>query len=392
MATAKKLPSGSWRVRVFDYTDTDGKKHYKSFTCDDTSAKGKRKCEAMAAEWAVEKEKLSSDISDYTFDKCMEMYIEERSKVLSPASIRKYKTIRNELGELGKYKIVDLNQDIVQRYVNDIATRLSPKTVRDRYGFIISVINRYAPRIIINATLPKQQKVQRYIPSEDDIKKLFAAVKGTDMELPVQLGSICMMRRGEICALSKDDFHGNTIHVHKTMVMNDKAEWVVKSPKSYAGDREIVVPDEIVYNFMDLPQKTLGITPNIITSKFDHLLKDADLPHFRFHDLRHFGASARHSLNIPDAYTMQSGGWGNDRVLKEVYRHTLSDAEKKMNDLVLEYYDDFLGKEKFEYEDVYNAFLLIDDWCKKTGKSMEQLKTFVEEKKKEYDTKYDTKK
>ena len=40
----------------------------------------------------------------------------------------------------------------------------------------------------------------------------------------------------------------------------------------------------------------------------------------------------------------------------------------------------------------YNAFLIIDDWCKKTGKDMEQLKSFVNEKKKEYDTKYDTKK
>lgn len=156
------------------------------------------------------KRKITSDVSDYAFDKCKEMYIEERSKVLSPASIRKYKTTRNELAELGEYKIKDLNQDIVQRYINDIATLLSPKTVRDRYGFIVSVIKRYSPRTIINATLPKQQKVQRYVPSEDDIKKLFAAVKGTDMELPVQLGSICMMRRGETCALSKDDFHGAT--------------------------------------------------------------------------------------------------------------------------------------------------------------------------------------
>ena len=32
MATAKKLPSGSWRCLVYDYTDTSGKRHYKSFT------------------------------------------------------------------------------------------------------------------------------------------------------------------------------------------------------------------------------------------------------------------------------------------------------------------------------------------------------------------------
>lgn len=58
MATAKKLPSGSWRCRVYSHTEevllpdrsVKEKKIYKSFTCDDPSAKGKRKCEKMAAE------------------------------------------------------------------------------------------------------------------------------------------------------------------------------------------------------------------------------------------------------------------------------------------------------------------------------------------------------
>ena len=73
MATAKKLPSGSWRCLVFSHyenvVDKDGKpvidpktkkqkqkRIYKSFTCDDPSARGKRKVEAMAAEWADNKE------------------------------------------------------------------------------------------------------------------------------------------------------------------------------------------------------------------------------------------------------------------------------------------------------------------------------------------------
>jgi hypothetical protein len=34
MAKAQKLPSGNWRVRVLDYTDSLGKRHMKSFTAD----------------------------------------------------------------------------------------------------------------------------------------------------------------------------------------------------------------------------------------------------------------------------------------------------------------------------------------------------------------------
>lgn len=34
MAKAKQLPSGNWRVQVYDYTDSIGKRHYKSFTAE----------------------------------------------------------------------------------------------------------------------------------------------------------------------------------------------------------------------------------------------------------------------------------------------------------------------------------------------------------------------
>ena len=56
MATAKKLPSGSWRCLVYDYTDENGKRIYRSFTSDDPSPAGKRKAEALAAQYAAEKE------------------------------------------------------------------------------------------------------------------------------------------------------------------------------------------------------------------------------------------------------------------------------------------------------------------------------------------------
>ena len=73
MATAKKLPSGSWRCQVFSHFEEqiqpDGtvkkKRIYKSFTCDDPSTRGKRKCEAEAAAWAADKEQFSG-IHEYS--------------------------------------------------------------------------------------------------------------------------------------------------------------------------------------------------------------------------------------------------------------------------------------------------------------------------------------
>ena len=48
MAKAKKLKSGNWRVLVYEYTDEQKKRHYKSFT-----APTKKEAEYMAADYAL---------------------------------------------------------------------------------------------------------------------------------------------------------------------------------------------------------------------------------------------------------------------------------------------------------------------------------------------------
>ena len=60
MATAKKLPSGSWRVRVYTGT-VDGKKKYTSTTADT-----KKKAELMAAQYSLQ-EKMD-DVVKAIFD------------------------------------------------------------------------------------------------------------------------------------------------------------------------------------------------------------------------------------------------------------------------------------------------------------------------------------
>lgn len=347
MAKAKKLPSGSWRCLVFSHyeyiTDKDGKQKkkrvYESFTCDDPSPAGKRKCEADAARFADEKEQKNLSSYKFTFKEALEEYITERSQILSPASIRKYKSMQKNFADLDSIKLKDFSQSSVQIFINKMAATKSAKTVKDYHGLITAVLNRYQPDKVLQTTLPKKEHVERIIPTEEEIKLLIKFVKGTEMEVPIYLGAFGMMRRGEIAALKKDDIENNIIHVSKTMVLSDTNKWIVKAPKSYAGDRYVMVPQFVIDAFMALPGNGIEMTPNIITSRFEHSLNQAGIIHFRFHDLRHYSASIQHALGIPDAYIMQSGGWGNDRVLKEVYRHTLSDTRKKMSNIAVDYFE-----------------------------------------------------
>ena len=86
MATAKKLPSGSWRVQVLAGYDASGKKIQKSFT-----APTKWEAEKMADEYKRYKKEKPTDKQ---VGKIIDEYIEIKSNVLSPTTIRGYKAIR----------------------------------------------------------------------------------------------------------------------------------------------------------------------------------------------------------------------------------------------------------------------------------------------------------
>lgn len=333
MPTAKKLPSGSWRCQVFNYTDTNGKRHYESFT-----AETKKEAEYMAAEFTLTKHQKSK--TSTTFGAALDEYIKNRSDVLSPASIRKYMSkSRNFPDKLMNKKLKDITPDFIQELINEEAKGHSPKTLRDTHGLISAVLKHNRINIMLNTALPKKVRPDMTMPSDNDIKSLLTSVADTDMEIPIYLATFGAMRRGEISALEDSDIEGNVIHISKTMVLSESGNWIVKSPKSFAGDRYIQIPQFVSDKLNGITGHITNLTPNKITSRFSHILASAGIQHFRFHDLRHYNASISHALGVPDAYIMQSCGWGSDRVLKEVYRHALGDRRKDMNLIAINHFE-----------------------------------------------------
>lgn len=341
MATAKKLPSGSWRCQVYSHTEeilqNDGtvkkKRIYKSFTSDVLGSKGKRLAEQAAAEWAAEKENTYS-LQNITFGKALEQYIKSRETILSPRTIMDYRRIRkNEIQSLMNIKISVITQEDIQRAINLESQYHAPKTVRNTHGLISAVMHIYRPNFALNTVLPKKVRPDIYIPTEEEIKCLLKYVSGTDMELPILLAAFGPMRRGEICALHSKDISGNVVHVRSNMVLDTNRNWIIKSPKSYAGDRYIDYPDFVARLWVGIEGRITQYNPNNITDKFSMILKQAGINHFRFHDLRHYSASIQHALGIPDSYIMMRGGWGNDGTLKSVYRHALADVSSEMNSI-----------------------------------------------------------
>lgn len=350
MPTAKKLKSGSWNCMVFSHYEealqSNGtikkKRIYKSFTCSDPSPKGKRKCEQEATLWALNKENELPQQNRLTFAEALDQYIESRKNVLSPTSIRDYlNTRKNHVPSLMPLYITDITQNDIQKAINIESIKLSPKTVRNIHGLISAVMHVYRPEFALNTALPKKVRTELTIPTEEAVKRLLRACSGTELELPILLAVFGPMRRGEICALHSDDINGNIVHVHRNMVLQTReggSRYIIKTPKSYAGDRYIDYPDFVAKHFKGKKGKLIELNPDQITDKFNKLLKKNDIPHFRFHDLRHYSASVQHALGVPDAYIMQRGGWDDDGTLKAIYRHALAEKSQSMDSITNDYF------------------------------------------------------
>lgn len=337
MATAKKLPSGSWRCLVYDYTDDSGKRVYRSFTSEDPSPAGKRKAEALAAQYAVEKEQKQH--CSLTFGEAFDNYIKDRESVLAVSTIREYKrTKRVDLAEFDHVPLEDITQKRIQEFINRKARDKSPKTVRNIHGLITAVLKNYLPSLAIHTTLPQKVLPTLYIPTDEDIRTLLEHIDDEDMMIAVLLAAFGPLRRSEICGLEDTDFNGNIAHIQRAVVLDENKQWVDKTTKSVAGNRYVPLPDFVMDRISGRTGRIIHLKPNQISDRFIDLVARSELPHFRFHDLRHYCASIQHALGIPDAYIMQRGGWGSDTVLKQVYRHALSDKSEEMNNIANDHF------------------------------------------------------
>lgn len=344
MAKAKKLPSGNWRVLVYDGLDADKKRKYISFTAD-TAAEA----EYMALEYTLKKKRADKP-ENLTVGEAIDRYIESKDAVLSPSTIRGYKGIRkNNIQGIMNLRLNKINQDIIQREFNNEAKSRSPKSLRNIHTLLSTVLKIYYPDFILRTTLPQKEKIDIYMPTKEEMKLLLNDVTGTEMELPVLLSMCLGLRRSEICGLTWDgvDFKNNTIRIRQAQVINSDGEWVMKNTKSYTSNRTITLNNTLIKKLSNQDDQTgavVKLAPNVITQRFERIVKRLGMPNFRFHDLRHYNASVMLALNIPDKYAMERMGHATNNILKNVYQHTMDNEKEKINTIVDNYFDELIDE------------------------------------------------
>ncbi len=312
----EKLPSGSYRIR----------KMYKGKTYTVTFDYKPTQKEAMQA-MAEELDKVQEKRLEMTFEVAAKEYIESRKSVISPSTVRGYYgIIRQTPKSFLDMNVHDITAMDVQKEINRYSKDHSPKSVRNYHGFISAVLGVFCPNLKLTTTLPQKRKNEPYIPTNEDIKKILDHAKDTQFEIPIILACYGM-RRSEICALRPEDIDGDVVTINKALVQDENKEWVVKSTKTTASTRSIIIPSELAEKIKKQGYVYDG-HPSKISDYLSRTQKKLGIEHFSIHKLRHYFASKMSALNVPEADILKMGGWETDHVMKSVYRHSMMEKEE----------------------------------------------------------------
>lgn len=313
----EQLPSGKYRATMMK----NGKRYRITYDLKPT----KRQAEADLYD-LISKEPTSPH-HGLTFKEAAAKYVDMKSNVLSPNTVREYSLTCSRLSEwFNNMPIGQISQIEINKQINELASTKTPKTVRNYHGFISAVLGTFKPEMKIYTTLPQKRKIEPYIPTDEDVKRLLSAIEGTEFYIPVILACYGM-RRGEICALTVDDIEGDVVHIRSALAIDSAKNKVMKSTKTTESERDIMIPMEIADLIRQQGYVYQG-HPNSISKCMERVEKNLGIPHFSIHKLRHYFASKL--LTITDSKTVQAlGGWKTDNVLKTVYAHSLKEEQEK---------------------------------------------------------------
>ena len=331
MAKATKLPSGNYRVQAT--VMLNGQKIKRSFT-----APTARQAENEAYQWQEHCRMIGQDSSQMTFKEAAEDYISNNKGDLSATTVREYERIlNNDFESIANKKLISIN-NVMLNSIKISMSHLSAKTIKNRLGFARRIFNVYYPAFIWNVSNPKTAKKKKREYSNDYIRQILKAVKGTHFEVETYLGFLSM-RRSEIGGLkwTDIDFKKGTLYVSRTKVIDKNGSQIIQErTKTTESERVIYLPSYVLKLLKERKnQSNSDFVSTISVGQYrkhlQRILFKANVEPCSFHELRHIYSSLTSSLGIDSAIRMANGGWSSEKIMNGNYRHILSDSQVEAN-------------------------------------------------------------
>ncbi|KAB2954251.1 site-specific integrase [Heliorestis acidaminivorans] len=358
--------STSWRVIIDLPKGPEGKRRQKSLTYPGMMKKREveKKLREMLQEidggtW-IEPQKT-------TLAEFLESWLQEHEDTVSVATARKYRNVIDchivpAIGDIPLQKLGPLD---VQRLIEQLKTRgnkkekggeLSPTTIKYVIRFLRFALKRAVETGLIKknptegAKIPRQERKEIDILSENEIGRLFDLLKGSYIYGPAKVAFHTGARLTEVLGLTWDcvDLEGAKIRIEKAYrYFNDDGEPLFTTPKTKAARRTIGIDPELVAFLKEhrIEQEkarrwstggawasshdlvfTMGdgspIIPGALSSLFSQKMKKAGIA-TTFHGLRHSHVSILIKAGVPITTISGRVGHANPSITHSVYAHLL---------------------------------------------------------------------
>ena len=376
---AKRRPSGDGMVRKREDGRWEGRivvGHKKDYTPIFRNVYAKTQKELL--------DKLHRSIEDYhdveltedsrmTLGEWLDRWLSEYKKdTVRPGTLQGYRSyieqyIKPQLG--GKQVSLISTQDIQRMYrrLKKEGRQLADSTIARIHSMLHLAMKDAVQAHIIaknpteGATVPKQNSGTKRVLNDGELDTFLAVIENDEIWHDFFYTELTTgLRRGKICGLMWQDFDekGGTLKVCRTLHSKKLGVFSLGDTKTGTGMRTIVLPQSTAellrrrketsisrWIFPNPVMLELPVSPGAAYSHLKTLLKNANLPNLRFHDLRHTFATHALASGV-DAKTL-SGilGHTNASFTLDTYTHVTSDMQKTASGIVGGFMEDLFGKE-----------------------------------------------
>ena len=350
---------------VLNYRNAGGQRKTKWIALGLPEKGNKRKAEAELAKLRAEFEP-PKEVGDLSSDMLFADYLLEWLEIakgrLAVATYSSYAAmIKMPVGPYFRQRnltLRELEARHLQMFYSEMLRKVKPNTVIHYHAIIHSAL-KYAVKtdmLIQNVAdkvdRPRKNSFQPVFLSAEEMQKMFEALRGTKLELPVLVAAFYGFRRGEVLGLKWDaiDFERGTISVIRTVTTitldGKQTEIEQQSAKTKSSLRTLPLIGSFREYFLQVKEAQelnkqicgncynheydgfvfvdeLGerMRANYLTSAFPKFLESHGLRRMRFHDLRHSCASLLLANGVPLKHIQEWLGHSDFTTTANIYAH-----------------------------------------------------------------------
>ncbi|MBW7476669.1 site-specific integrase [Paenibacillus oenotherae] len=259
-----------------------------------------------------------------------------------------------------KHEIGNITTQMIEKFYAHLSntSRLSERSIQDIHKIIKSSFKTAVKRKYLSfspaeeAQAPKVPSKEMMVWDLNETTRFLKASEKHELYIAFELALTTGMRQSEILGLRwKDiDFDEGVLHVRQTLSHDGKK--IYQDTKTKSSKRTISLVDRTLdilkdqrkkykklklaagsdfqdYDLVICTKRGTPINPRNLLRSFYSLMKKAEVPKIRFHDLRHTVATLMLSRNINPKVVKEILGHSDIRVTLDTYSHVLPSVHKE---------------------------------------------------------------